>query len=123
MSLLQKLAGNSVEIKAEKLDPRLKEIIFEEEEVLYAFTSFRDCIILTTKRLIICDVQGITGSKIEYLTIPYSKVSCYSLEAAGTLDLEVDLKVWVSGYGVVERKIAKGVNVAAMSKILAAHIC
>ena len=43
--------------------------------------------------------------------------------AAGTVDLDVDFKIWVSGYGVIEKTIARGVNVTEVSKILAAYIC
>ncbi|MGL4336526.1 MAG: PH domain-containing protein [Turicibacter sp.] len=123
MSLFAQLAGNSVEVSVDKIDDRLKRVIFEGEQILYAFKSFRDYVVMTNKRLIISDVQGVTGSKMEYLTVPYSKISAYSLEAAGTFDMDVDFKVFVSGYGTIEKKIAKGVDVTQLSKILAQHIC
>lgn len=123
MSLIQKLSGNSVEIHPDKVDEKFKRILIPGEEIKFAFKSFRDYIVLTNKRLILSDVQGVTGSKVEYVNIPYHKISCFSLEAAGTMELDADFKVWVSGYGVIEKTIARGVNVTEVSKILATYIC
>ena len=123
MSFMQKLSGNSVEIHPDKVDEKFKRILTSDEEIKFAFKSFRDYIVLTNKRLILSDVQGVTGSKVEYVNIPYHKISCFSLEAAGTVDLDVDFKIWVSGYGVIEKTIARGVIVTKVSKILAAYIC
>lgn len=123
MSLIQKLSGNSVEIHPNKVDEKFKRILISDEKIQFAFKSFRDYIVMTDKRLIISDVQGVTGSKVEYLNIPYHKISCFSLEAAGTFDLEVEFKVWISGYGVIEKTIARGINVTEVSQILAKYIC
>lgn len=123
MSLIQKLSGNSVEIHPDKVDEKFKRILIKGEEIKFAFKSFRDYIVMTNKRLILSDVQGITGSKVEYINIPYHKISCFSLEAAGTFELDVDFKVWVSGYGVIEKTIARGINVTEVSQILAMYIC
>tara|TARA_B110000438_G_scaffold276960_1_gene299169 strand:+ start:1054 stop:1170 length:117 start_codon:yes stop_codon:yes gene_type:complete len=36
------------------------------------------------------DVQGLTGSKKEYRSFPYSNISSFSIETAGTFDGDSD---------------------------------
>ena len=36
-----------------------------------------------------------TGRKKEYLSIPYSKITMYSVETTGTFDLDAELKLWI----------------------------
>ena len=40
-------------------------------------------------------MYGITGSKQEYLSVPY-KAFRFSIESASTFDLEAELKIWIS---------------------------
>jgi hypothetical protein len=39
----------------------------------------------------------LTGSKVDYETIPYSSIKKFSKESAGILDLEAELKIWITG--------------------------
>lgn len=50
------------------------------EQIEFAFKTIRDQLIFTNKRIISIDVQGITGKRKSYATMPYSKnsVFCYS---------------------------------------------
>jgi len=41
-------------------------------------------------------VQGITGKKIDIQSVPYRSITRFSLETAGTFDLDADMKIWVS---------------------------
>lgn len=61
-----------------------------------AFKLFRDMMVFTEKRLILVDKQGMTGKKTEYHSIPYKSISHYSIETAGTFDLDAELKIWIS---------------------------
>lgn len=51
----------------------------------------RDYVVFTNKRLIACNVQGITGSKKDFTSLPYSKLQAFSIETAGTLDMDAEL--------------------------------
>ncbi|KAA2217180.1 PH domain-containing protein [Maribacter flavus] len=93
-----------------------------DEQILNAYTHTRDNIVFTNRQLICYDVQGLTGSKKEWRFFPYSKISSFSIESAGTFDLDTDFKIWVSGVGMFEMKSHKNLNIRAIAKFLAKTI-
>jgi hypothetical protein len=88
------------------------------------FKLLRDTFIFTNKRLILVDIQGITGSKTEYKSITYKSISRFSVETAGTFDLEAELKIWISSEPMpsITKKFNKSVNVYDVQKVLAFHV-
>ena len=106
------------EINPELLKSKVDFMLVDEEELLRAYQSVRDYLILTTKRLIFVDIQGITGKKQEYKSIGYSKISSFSVETAGTFDFDSEMKIWVSGLGIFEIEFAKNTDVKPILRIL-----
>ena len=96
MGLFNKLLGNASAVSAEKLTEKYARLLVENETVELGFKLIRDTFVFTDKRLILIDVQGLTGSKREYLSLPYKSISRISLETAGTFDLDAELKIWIS---------------------------
>ena len=74
--------------------------------------------------MILIDIQGLTGSKIEYKSLPYKNISRFSLETAGTFDLDAELKIWISSENLpsVSKKFNKSINVYDVQKFLANKI-
>ena len=109
MSLLGRILGNASEIPAEELSTKYERLLTDSEQVELGFKLLRDVFIFTTKRLILIDVQGVTGSKVEYKSLPYKNISRFSLETAGTFDLDAELKIWISSENVpsVSKKFTK----------------
>lgn len=97
-------------------------ILIESEEIELAFTHVRDKVWFTNKRLITMDVQGFTGSKKEFRSFPYSKISSFSIETAGTFDGDSDFKIWVSGVGVFEIKFHKRLDIKRIGKFLSKKV-
>ena len=60
-----------------------------------------DSVIFTNKRLIAINVQGLTGKKRDYSSLPYSKIQAWSIETAGRFDLHDELELWFLGLGKV----------------------
>ena len=60
-----------------------------------SYKSIRDGVVFTNKRIIAINVQGVTGKKKDFTSIPYSKISTYYLETAGTIDLDDKLEVYL----------------------------
>jgi hypothetical protein len=96
MGLLQKLALNAQQVDAGTVQQDLAPLLIEGEVVEIAFKIIRDQIIFTNKRLITVDKQGITAKKVDYRSVPYDKITQFSKESAGVLDLDAELKIWVS---------------------------
>lgn len=124
MGLLNKLMGNASEVSSEKLTEKYGRLLLENEQIELGFMLFRDTFMFTNKRLILVDVQGLTGSKVEYKSMPYKSISRFSLETSGTFDLDAELKIWISSENApsVSKKFNKSIDVYEVQKYLAAKV-
>ena len=121
MGFLSGIMGNASEANAEQIQKKFKEIFIPEEKVHAAFVMVRDTFIFTDKRLVVVDVQGATGKKTEYLSVPYKSIKYFSVETAGTFDRDAELKVWVSDNRAptISKQIKKGIDIVSLQRTLA----
>ncbi|WP_109314509.1 PH domain-containing protein [Pseudovibrio ascidiaceicola] len=77
-------------------------LLIEGEEVIGSYSTGRDGVVFTNLRVMPIDVQGFTGKKRDFTSLPYKKVTAYSVETAGTLDADVELDLVISGLGKVK---------------------
>ena len=123
MGILSNILGNAGVVDTEKLTGEFGALLIENESIEVGFNIFRDKFIFTNKRLIIVDVQGITGNKIEYLTVPYSKITKYSIETSGSFDLDAELKIWIGSESEpIQKKFNKKVNIYDLQKVFSSHL-
>jgi hypothetical protein len=124
MGLFSALLGNAGAVSQEELTQKYGQLLTEGEDIELGFKLIRDTFIFTNKRLILIDVQGITGNKTEYKTITYKSISRFSIETAGTFDLDAELKIWISSEAQpsIKKQFNKSVNVYDVQKVLAHHI-
>ncbi|PKD20366.1 helicase [Salegentibacter salinarum] len=124
MSLLNKLMGNAASISKEELDKKYGRLLTETEEIELGFSLLRDIFMFTNKRLILIDIQGLTGKKQEYLSLPYRHISRFSLETAGTFDLDAELKIWISSENApsVSKRFNKSIDIYAVQRYLAEKV-
>ena len=124
MGLFASLMGNAGVVSQEELTKDYGKILTEGEVIELGFKLIRDTFIFTSKRLILVDKQGITGSKTEYLSISYKSISRFSIETAGTFELDAELKIWISSETTpsITKKFNKSVNVYDVQKVLALHV-
>lgn len=124
MGLFNKIMGNADEVSPEQLDEKYGHLLIEGENIELGFKLFRDVFMFTSKRLILIDVQGVTGSKVEFLSLPYKNISRFSLETAGTFDLDAELKIWISSENMptVSKKFNKSIDVYEVHKYLATKV-
>ena len=120
MGLLSSVLGNAGVVAPDKIETDYAQLLAEGEAIEVGFAVFRDTFIFTDKRLMIVDVQGMTGKKIEYLSIPYSKITKFSIETSGRFDLDAELKIWVgSDPSPIQKKFNKKVNIYDLQRVLA----
>lgn len=124
MGLFSALLGNAGSVSQEELKKDYGKLLIEGEEIELGFKLIRDVFIFTTKRLILVDKQGFTGSKIEYKSITYKSISRFSIETAGTFDLEAELKIWISSEQLpsIKKQFNKSVNVYDVHNVLASYV-
>ncbi|HLQ98371.1 MAG TPA: PH domain-containing protein [Candidatus Dormibacteraeota bacterium] len=92
------------------LSDDMKKFLSDKEEVQFCVKTVRDIAVFTDKRILIADKQGITGKKVEYYSIPFKNIITYSIETAGRLDLDSEIKLTLSGGLKVELKFMKEKN-------------
>ncbi len=124
MGLFSALIGNAGAIGQEELQKDYGKLLIDGEEIELGFKLVRDLFIFTTKRLILIDKQGVTGSKVEYKSITYKSISRFSIETAGTFELDAELKIWISSEQLpsIKKQFNKSVNVYDVHKVLATHV-
>jgi hypothetical protein len=124
MGIFSSLLGNAGAVSQEDLLKKYGQLLTDSEEIELGFKLIRDTFIFTNKRLILVDVQGLTGSKTEYKTITYRSITRFSIETAGTFDLEAELKIWISSevQPSIVKQFNKSVNVYDVQKVLAHHV-
>lgn len=124
MGLISGLMGNAGIVDADELQEEYSILFFEGEQVGIGFKLVRDVFIFTNYRLILVDKQGLTGRKVEYLSIGYKSISRFSLETAGRFDFDAELKIWISGenHPSVSKKFNKKVNIYDLQQILAYYV-
>ena len=79
----------------------VEDLLIPGETVIGSYTVVRDFVVFTDKRVISCNMQGVTGVKRDFTSMPYSKISVFSIETAGILDLDSELEMYFSGLGRV----------------------
>lgn len=72
------------------------------ETIEATYKTTRDYVFFTTHRIIAMNVQGLTRSKKDITSIPYSKIQTFSVETSGTFDLDSELGVYVSSVGHIK---------------------
>lgn len=124
MGLFSALLGNAGAVSREELLNKYSQLLTESEEIELGFKLIRDTFIFTNKRLILVDIQGLTGSKIEYKSVVYRSISRFSIETSGTFDLDAELKIWISNevQPSITKQFNKSVNVYEIQKVLAHHV-
>lgn len=123
MGLFDALLGNAGEMSNEEATEELATILGIDEQIELAYKLIRDMIVLTDRRLILIDKQGMTGKKVEYRSVPYKSITMYTVETTGHFDLDAELKLWISGQPEpIALEFNGKTNVYAMQGLLAAKI-
>ena len=99
----------------------INDLLVDGELVIGAYKSIRDGVVFTNKRIIAVNVQGITGKKQDYTSIPYSKISTFSLETAGVFDLDAELEIYISGVGKVKFQFTQSTDVKEICKSISKY--
>ena len=70
-------------------------LLIEGEVILAAFKTIRDQLIFTNKRIIAVDVQGLTGTRTSYSSLPYSKVQFFTIQTPGLGEIIPDSELFL----------------------------
>ena len=116
---------NLFKLKPENISKGLenvRELLIDGETVIDSYVSMRDRVVFTNKRVISINVQGLTGTKKDYTSIPYNKIQMYSVETAGLMDLDAELDLWISGLGKIRFEIKGSSNIRQLCRVISVLI-
>ena len=99
MGIISGLMGNAAETSIESVKKDYGKLLGQQEHIIQAYQWIRDLMIFTDCRLLLVNVQGATGKKVEYHSIPYRSIRHFAVESTGHFDLEAELKIWVASMG------------------------
>ena len=124
MGLLSGMMGHASEVSIEKISREFQPILLEDERIEKAYKLIRDMLVFTNKRLILVNKQGLTGSKIDYQSIPYGSIKMFSKESAGIGDLDAELKIWLTGESepTIKQDFRKGDNINEAYRVLSRYV-
>jgi len=109
-------------IDASSIFNEVRPLLVPGEEVLGAYKGIRDFVVFTSKRIISVNVQGLTGKKKDFTSLPFSKVQAFSVETAGVIDLDSELELYFSGLGKVKFEFTGQSNIVQMGQIIGSYI-
>ncbi|MBC7439386.1 MAG: PH domain-containing protein [Flavobacterium sp.] len=123
MGLFNAILGNASEVNIQDVVKEFEPILIDAENIEKAYKLIKDMFIFTNKRLILVEKQ-LVGTKVEYMSIPYTNIIKFSKESAGILDLDAELKIWVKDLELpIKKQFGKGGNnINEVYKILSQHI-
>jgi len=96
-------------------------MLISGEHAVKAFKTIRDVAVFTNKRIIVKDVQGLTGKKVEVYSLPYSSVNMWSTENAGHLDINSEVELWTRA-GHIKINLKRGIDIRMFDALLAQYI-
>ena len=88
----------------------VRPLFISDEEFIGEYQAIRDY------------VQGITGKKKDFTTLPYSKIQAFSVETSGVLDLDSELELYFSGLGKVKFEFTSGSDIVTLGKLISEKI-
>ena len=97
-------------------------LLVSGENIIGVYSSIRDYVVFTDKRIIYVNVQGITGKKKDFSTLPYSKIQVFSVETAGNFDLDSELEMYFSGLGKVKFEFSGNSDIVKIGQLISGYI-
>jgi Bacterial PH domain len=123
MGLIDGVLGNASKVDNAEIQKEFARILAPGEKVEHAYQLIRDYFVFTDKRFVLVDKQGLTGSKMEYHSIPYKSITHFSIETGGTFDLDAELKIWISGTPLpILKKFNKKLSIYEVQAVLASYV-
>ena len=73
----------------------INDFLIDGEDIIGSYKSVRDGVVFTNKRIIAIDVQGITGKRKSFSTMPYSKIQYFSIQTPGFAEIFPDCELFI----------------------------
>ena len=99
-------------------------LMIQGENPVMAFQTVRDQLVFTNKRIISIDVQGVTGKRKSYGSMPYSKIQYFAIQTAGFLEIFPDSELFImfnNGY-TAEFEFKGNVDIGLIGRMISQFV-
>ena len=100
-------------------------LLIPGEEAVMAFRTVRDQLIFTNKRIISVDVQGLTGTRKSFSSLPYSKVQFFSIQTPSVAEILVpdsELFLMFANGFTAKFEFKGNVNIGAIGRMISEFV-
>ncbi len=105
-------------------------LLIPDESVISTYKGLRDQVVFTNKRIISVNVQGLSGTKQDYTSMPYSKIQVYSVETAGMAEMmglrkltaDCELELYFSSVGKVKFEFKGESDIKEICKMISEYV-
>lgn len=111
-------------IRVDAVKGEVNGLLIGGEEVVMAFQTIRDQLLFTNKRIIAVDVQGITGKRKSFSTMPYSKIQYFSIQTPGFGELIPDSELFImfSNTFTAKFEFKGGVDIGKIGRMISEYV-
>ena len=113
--------GRLKKVDNSEFEALINELLIDGESIVGTYKGLRDGVVFTNKRIIAINFQGLTGKKKDFTSIPYSKITTFSLETAGLLDWDAELEIYMSAVGKVKFEFTGSTDVKEICKMISQY--
>ncbi len=110
-------------------EPLVGPILVSDERIISTYKGLRDQVVFTNKRIISINVQGLTGTKQDYTSMPYSKIQVYSVETVGAGEMfwnkytaDCELELYFSSVGKVKFEFKGESDIKEICKMISEYV-
>ena len=83
MEFRDKPMENLIRLQEKDICKNARALLLDGESIVGASKTVRDQVIFTTHRIIMVDMQGVTGTRQQIFVLPYRKVLHFGIQTAG----------------------------------------
>jgi hypothetical protein len=115
---------NLRQIPIEGVRNEVNGLLIQGEVAVMAFQTVRDQLVFTNKRIISIDVQGVTGKRKSFGSMPYSKIQYFAIQTAGFAEIFPDTELFImftNGY-TAEFEFKGNVDIGYIGRMISQYV-
>lgn len=109
-------------VKTGEVESTISPLLIANETIINVYKGIRDYVVFTNKRAISVNVQGMTGKKKDFTSLPYSKIQAFSVETAGVFDMDSELEMYFSGLGKVKFEFTGQSDIVKLGQLIGDYV-
>lgn len=115
---------NLKQIPLDSIRAELHGLLIQNEVPVMAFQTVRDQLVFTNKRIVSIDVQGITGKRKSFTSMPYSKVQFFTVQSQGFAEIFSDCELYLvfSDGTTATFEFKSGVDIGLIGRMISEYV-